>query len=136
MFPDSDIARQFQCSWTKISVLTKFGDAKWVHVQLIATLTNSSQPVFFSILVDESNYCCVEAKDLVVLVRFFDTTVMTAVTCFLYLPTANDGTAAAIFEKIDETLMSSEIKYENFLCFNSDSCKTMKGLRGNVVRHL
>ena len=114
--------RQFQCSWTKISVLTKFGDAKWVHVQLIATLANSSQPVFFSILVDESNDCRMEAKDLVVLVRFFDTTVMRAVTRFLYLPTANDGTAAAIFEKIDQTLMSRGIKYENFLCFNSDSC--------------
>ena len=87
-----------------------------------ATLTNSSQPVFFSILVDESNDCRVEAKDLVVLVRFFDTTVMRAVTRFLYLPTTNDGTAAAIFEKIDQILMFRGIKYENFLCFNSDSC--------------
>ena len=87
-----------------------------------ATLTNSSQPVFFSILVDESNDCGVEAKDLVVLVRIFDTTVMRAVTRFLYLPTANDGTAAALFEKIDQILMFCGIKYENFLCFNSDSC--------------
>ena len=134
MFPDSDIARQFQCSQTKTSVLTKFGNAKWVHDQLIAALTNSSQPVFFSLLVDESNDRGVEAKDLVVLVRFFDTTVMRAVTCFLDLQTANDGTAAAIFEKIDQTLMSHGIKYENFFCFNSDTCNTRKGLRNGVVR--
>ena len=136
MFPDSDIARQFQCSQTKTSVLTKFGNAKWVHDQLIAALTNSSQPVFFSLLVDESNDRGVEAKDLVVLVRFFDTTVKRAVTRFLDLPTANDGTAAAIFEKIDQTLMSHGIKYENFLCFISDTCNTMKGLCKGVVRHL
>ena len=104
MFRDLDIARQFQCSQTKTSVLTNFGNANWVHDQLIATLTNSSQPVFFSLLVDESNDRGVEAKDLVVLVRFFDTTMMKAVTRFLDLPTANDGTAAAIFEKIDQTL--------------------------------
>ena len=61
---------------------------------------------------------------------------MRALTCFLDLPTANDGTAAAIFEKIDQTLMSRGIKYENFLCINSDACNTMKGLRGHVVRHL
>ena len=58
-----------------------------------------------------------------------------AITRFLDLPTANDGTAAAIFEKIDQT-MSRGIKYENLLCFNSGACNTMKGLRSGVVRHL
>ena len=96
MFPDSDIARQFQCSRTKTSVITRLGTTKWVHDQLIATLTNSSQPVFFSLVVDELNDCGVEAKDLVVLVRFFDTTLTRAVTHFIDLPTANEGTAAAI----------------------------------------
>ena len=61
---------------------------------------------------------------------------MRAVTRFLDLPTANHGTAAAIFEKIDQTLISQGIKYENLLCFNSDTCNTMKSLRNGVVRHL
>ena len=136
MFPDSEIARQFQCSRTKTSVITNYGNGKWVHDQLVASLTDSSQPVFFSLLVDESNDRGVEAKDLVVLVRFFDPTVMRAVTRFLDLQTANHGTAAAIFEKIDWTLTSRGIKYENLICFNSDTCNTMKGVRNGVVRYL
>ena len=70
MFSDSDIARKFQCSRTKTSALTKYGNGKWVHDQLVASLTTSSPPVFFSLLVDESNDRGVEAKDLVVLVRY------------------------------------------------------------------
>ena len=93
-----------------------------MHDQLVASLTDnsdSSQPVYYSLLVDKSNDRGVEAKDLVMLVRFFDTTytVMRAVTRFVDLPTANHGTAAAIFEKIDQTLISQGIKYENLLCF-------------------
>ena len=99
----------------------------------MATFTKSFQLVFFSLLVDESNVCGVEAKDLVVLVRFFDTTVMKAVTCFVDLPTANDGTAAAIFETIDQPVTCYGLRYGNLLCFNSDTCSTMKGLRNGVV---
>ena len=41
---------------------------------------------------------------MVVLVTFFDHRVMRAVTRFVALPTANDGTAAALFAKPDECL--------------------------------
>ena len=47
-----------------------------------------------------------EAKDLDVLLRFFDTSMMRAVTHFVDLPTANDGTVSAIFDNIDHCLMS------------------------------
>ena len=46
--------------------------------------------------------CRTEAKDLVILVRLYDPVLMKAVTRFLALPTANDGRAIAIFEKIKE----------------------------------
>ena len=71
-----------------------------------------------------------------VLLRFFDTSVMKAVTRFIDLPTANDGTAAAIFAKIDECLVSRGLQYQHLICFNSDTCNTMKGQRNGVVRHL
>ena len=80
-----------------------------VHDQLMAPLTNSSQPVFLVSLWMSQRVSGASG--------LFDTTVLRAVTRFLDLPTANDGTAAPIFEKIDETLMSRGIKYENFLCF-------------------
>ena len=103
MFPNSAIARQFQCSRTKTSVLANYGNGKWVHDQLVPSFT----ACFFSLLVDESND---RGVDLVVLVRFFNTTVMRAVTRFLDLPTANHGTAAAIFEKIDQLLEGSSMR--------------------------
>ena len=103
----------------------------------MSTLTDGDHdPVFYSLLVDESNDRGVEAKDLVVLVRFFDRRVMRAVTRFIGLPTANDGTAAAIFDKLDECLRSNGISYANLLAFNSDTCNTMKGRRNGVVKHL
>ena len=53
-------------------MLTRFGNGKICQDQLIEQLT-SDIPVYFSLLVDESNDRGVEAKDLVVLLRFFDT---------------------------------------------------------------
>ena len=100
MFPDSDIARQFQCSRTKTSALVRYGNGSFCHDKLVETLT-STKPVYYSLLVDESNDRGVDAKDQVVLLRFFVPSAMKAVTRFIDLPTANDGTAAAIFMKID-----------------------------------
>lgn len=61
---------------------------------------------------------------------------MKAVTRFIDLPTANDGTAATIFAKIDECLVSRGLQYQHLICFNSDTCNTMKGQRNGVVQHL
>ena len=135
MFPDSNIARQFHCSRTKTSVLARYGNGHFYHGKLIDMLTSSPTP-YYSLLVDESNDRGVEAKDLVVLLRFFDPSARKAVTRFVDLPTANDGTAAAIFMKIDERLMSRGLLYEHLVCFTSDTCNTMKGKRNGVVRHL
>ena len=75
------------------------------------------------------------SKDLVVLVRFFDHRVMKAVTRFIGLPTANDGSAAAIFAQCG-CLRGNGISYTNLLAFNSDTCNTMKGQRNGVVKYL
>lgn len=136
MFPDSSIAKQFHCSRTKTSVLVHYGSGSFCHDRLIETLTSTSTPVYYSLLIDESNNRGVEAKDLVVLLRFFDSSVMKAVTRFIDLPTSNDGSAAAIFRKIDECLLSRGLAYEHLVSFNSDTCNTMKGKRNGVVRHL
>ena len=116
-------------------MLTRYGNGKFCQDQLFERLT-SDTPVFFSLLVDESNDRGVEAKGLVVLLQFFDMSVMKAVTCFIDLLTTNDGTAAAIFAKIDECLVSHGLQYQHLICFNSDTCNTMKGQRNGVVRHL
>ena len=92
--------------------------------------------MYFSLLVDESNDRGVEIKDLVLLLRFFDTTLMRAVTRFIDLPSVTDGSASAIFATINDCLVRRGLKYEHLICFNSDTCNTMKGKRNGVVRHL
>lgn len=67
--------------------------------------------------------------------RFFDAILVKPVTRFIDLPTANDGTAAAIFEKVDSYLSSCQVTYD-MICFNSDTCNTMKGQHKGVVKHL
>ena len=136
MFPDSSIAKQFQCSRTKTSVLVRYGNGQYCHDVLLQAMKVLSPTVFFSLMVDESNDRGVEAKDLAILVRFFDLNIMRTVTRFLGLPTANDGSAYAIFQKIDECLSSCGLQYCNLIGFNSNTCNTMKGKRNGVVRHL
>lgn len=70
------------------------------------------------------------------MLRFFDSNVMKAVTRFFDLPTAKNGTAAAIFEKVDESLMSAGLTYNKLICFNSDTRNTMKGQLNGVLRYL
>lgn len=123
-----------KCSRTKTSVLVRYGNGSFSHDKVVERLTTT--PIFFSLLVDESSDHGVEAKDLVVLLRFFDPSAMKAVTRFVDLPTANDGSAAAIFAKIDECLVSRGLKYDHLVSFNSDTCSTMKGVRNGVVHHL
>lgn len=140
IFLDSKIARQFQCSRTKTSVLVRYGNSIHCQSQLLSTLTGHGgydhEPVFYSLLIDESNNRGVEAKDLVILARFFDPRVIKAVTRFVGLPTANSGTAAAIFDKVDKCLTGHGIQYGQLLAFNSDTCSTTKGQRGGVVKFL
>ena len=134
MFPDS--SKEFQCFRTKTSVLIRHGNGKFSHDQLIDTLKSTSNPVYFSLLIDELNDRGVEANDMVLLARFFYYSVMKAVTRFIDLLTTNDGTAAALFTIIDECLQSRGLAYEQLVGFNSDTCNTMKGRRNGVVRHL
>ena len=53
MFPDSDIARQFQCSRTKTSVLVRYGNSKVCQEEMMTMLGNGD--VFYSLMIDESN---------------------------------------------------------------------------------
>ena len=135
LFPECDVAKGFQSSRTNTSVLSRYGIGKYYYDKFVKSLT-SSTPIYYSLLIDESNDREVEAKDLVIMLRFFDSRLMKAVTRFLDLPTANIGTAAGIFAKVDESLLSRGLSYDTLICFNSDTCNTTKGQHNGVVRHL
>ena len=54
-------------------VLARNGNSKYIQDELLSTITGDYySPVFYSLLIDESNDRGVEAKDMIVLIRFFD----------------------------------------------------------------
>ena len=61
---------------------------------------------------------------------------MRAVTRFVDLPSVTDGSASAIFVTINECIVKRGLTYEHLICFNSDTCNTMKRQRNGVVCHL
>ena len=101
------------------SVLIRY--EKYSHDQLIDTLKSTSNPVNFSLLIDESNERGVEAKERVLII-FFYYSAMKTVTEFIDLLTAYVGTAAAFFQ-------SWGLAYELLVGLNSYTCNTMKGKR-------
>lgn len=72
-----------------VNISRKFSHGKYYLDKLVETLSSQLSPVYYSLLIDESNDRGVEANDLVIMLRFFDSNVMKAVTRFFDLPTAN-----------------------------------------------
>lgn len=68
MFPDSNIAKSFQCGRTKASYVAHFGLAPFFYEQLLAIITNTP---YYTILFDESLNESVQQGQMDILVRFW-----------------------------------------------------------------
>ena len=68
MFPDSNIAKSFQCGRTKASYVAHFGLAPYFYEQLLAIITNGP---YYTILFDESLNESVQQGQMNILVRFW-----------------------------------------------------------------
>jgi len=69
-FPDSDIAKQFQCGRTKCSYLITYGIAPYYHDILLKHLQNPGTK--YLILFDESLNKALQEEQMNILVRFWD----------------------------------------------------------------
>lgn len=80
MFPDSEIAKRFQMSKTKIGYFITFGLAPYFRKALLANIRNSP---YFSIMFDESLNKIFQEEQMDVQVRFWDNASNLAATRYL-----------------------------------------------------
>ena len=90
MLSDSDIAKKFQMSKTKVSYVIIFGLADYFNNRLITLVKKSA---FYSLLFDESLNKVLSKEQMDLQIRFYDDTVGEVLTrylgsCFFYGPNA------------------------------------------------
>lgn len=128
MFPDSKIASKFSCSRTKTTQIVKRSLAPSLHQEVVEHLKNNP----FSLAIDESNDRNCD-KSLAILVRYFTDRSRTS---FLAMPICNIGTAANIFEHIQQVFIDNNIPWSNLISFMSDNCSVMTGKNNSVVTRI
>lgn len=87
----------------------------------------------FTLMIDESNDRTTK-KRLVILAHFLDGD--NTKTRLLDLPELKSGTAASIFDVIDELFKAKEIPWRNVVGFASDNCNTMLGKNNSVLSRI
>jgi hypothetical protein len=128
MFTDSKIASKFSCSRTKTTQIIKRSLAPALHEEVVQHL--QSKP--FSLAIDESNDRNCD-KSLAILVRYFTEK---SETRFLAMPVCNIGTAANIFEHLQQVFVDNNIPWSNLVSFMSDNCSVMTGRNNSVVTRI
>ena len=116
MCTDSSIAKNIKCKRTKCTQIAK----RCLAVEATAHVIEHCKVKPFSIMIDESNDQKTD-KRLAILIRMFTLTNGTK-TRMLDMPVCNDGTAEAIFNKLDAVL--------RYLYM----CKQIIFLKNNYVR--
>ncbi len=127
MFPDSDIAQNYQCARTKATCIIK----RALNPHFLDPVIQLCQRGPFSILCDEDSYT--ENKHLAILVRFWDDKLGIPVTRFLDMPVCNIGTASNLFECINASLEKRSISWQNVVAFESDTTNVMVGKHNSVL---
>ena len=97
MFPDSRIALKFSCGRTKTTQIVKHSLAPVLQEEVVRHL--QTHP--FSMAIDESNDRNSD-KSLAILVRYFNNQ---SCTKFLAMPICNIGSAANIFDHLQEVFL-------------------------------
>ena len=90
----------------------------------------SSSP--FSLMMDESNDKT--DKSCIILSRFLDPQIGEVRTRFLDMPVVNIGTAANLFQALNESLAKNGLGFSNAVAFMSDTTNVMKGKRSGVQK--
>ena len=68
MFPDSDIAKQFQCGHTKAGHVTHFGLVPYIHELILSKLSDCMTVCFYHVTYafqsESTLYSCLNVKEL------------------------------------------------------------------------
>lgn len=125
--PDSEIAKNINCSRTKTAALTKNVIGKYSFDSLVSSLQVSK----FSLIVDEStDKGCIKHLALVArVVLNYDVS-----DCFLALIPVQEATAATLYEAITSFFDDHNIEYKNnMIGFGADGANTMLGSNNSLA---
>ena len=132
MFPDSTIAADFRCKYTKAKAI--ICDALDPHLKEPVLELAKAAP--FNLLCDESNERGDHVKLLTVLVRLYDPAGGMVVTRHVDTVEITDLSAEGIFTALKTALEVRQIPFSNLMSFTSDTCNVMKGKKNGVIAKL
>ena len=128
MFSDSQIAKKFTCARTKTTAIVKTALSPYYSERVFESMRSSP----FSLMMDESNDK--SDKSCIILSTFLDPKIGEVRTRFVGMPVVNIGTAANLFEALNESLAKYGLGFSNAVAFMSDTTNVMKGKRSGVQK--
>ena len=126
-FPDSQIASKYHCARTKTACILNYALAPYLKNELVAAM--KTEP--YSLSVDASNDKGISKMNPLT-VRIFDVSRRLVSQKFLDLCLTTGVDAYSIFEKIDETLQTNNIPWDNCTAFGVDNTNTNIGERNSI----
>jgi hAT family C-terminal dimerisation region len=127
MFPDSDIAKNYQCAKTKTFCILNGALAPSFHAALVNVMQNNP----YSLATDGSNDSDLTKMNPVT-VKIYDINRSMVTSNFLDMCTTTGATAAAIFEKIDLVLRHNNIPWLNCVGFSVDNASVNMGKKNSI----
>ena len=130
IFPDSKIAKKYASAATKTTCMINSSIAPYFQRELVSVM--KSDP--YSLHTDGSNDVSLDKMNPVT-VRIFDINSGKVESRFLDMCATkgtDSATAAAIFNKIDEVVMSCNISWSNCVGFGVDNTSVNVGIRNSI----
>ncbi|KAH6925271.1 hypothetical protein HPB50_003174 [Hyalomma asiaticum] len=132
MFPDSQIAKAFQCGRKKVSYIISDGLGPYFKGKVVEELAEPG--VFYTVMIDETPVPEMKVQQLDVLVRYFSVKAQDVVVEHLQSFHMGHATADELFSCVSDSL--SELPKNNMVCFFSDGPNVMKCLKRKIKAEL
>nr|WP_253308757.1 hAT transposon family protein [Rickettsia endosymbiont of Ceutorhynchus assimilis] len=125
--PDSDIAKQINCSRTKATYITN----DCLSVEQLEEISSILQKNKFSLIIDETTDISTQ-KSLALVVRYYDETLKKVRDSFFGLLKLDSSNAKSIFLGVQNYLTKCKVPLENLIGFAADNASVMQGNRTGV----
>lgn len=125
MFPDSTMAKEFQCGRKKVSYIVSDGLGPYFKKAVIDEINRAG--VYYTIQIDETPIPEQRCQQLDVIVRYFSETCKQVVVEHLSSFHLGSATSDVLLARVKEAIQ--DLPQKNMLCFYSDGPNVMKSLK-------
>lgn len=132
MFPDSEVAKKFSCSRSKLSRIVSDGLGPYFKSRVVSELCHPN--VFFSVMIDETPKPEQRTQQLDVLVRYFSNSQQQVVVEHVQSYNLGRATAEVIVGCVEDAL--TELPKRGLVCFFSDGPNVMKSVRNKLQKDM